>query len=297
MGKVLCIGDVMLDVIVFVPEKINYGADTPSRISTRSGGAGGNVAAWIAFCGEESHLLARVGNDVAGKAVLADLDAQGVRHSKAIIEGVRTGVVVILVDPSGERTMLPETAANAGLALTDLPDLDGFSAVYLSGYALLNLESRPGVLAMIDAIAKEKIPIFFDPSTVGSMQSADRELVRSWLPQMATVLMNEEEAFFLSSQLSIEQALDDLLLLTPTVVIKRAGKGAVGKSRGGSSISLDAIAAKVIDTTGAGDSFAGGFIAQWLTNPDLRACLEAGITRASQCVAIVGGRAQVTTTI
>ncbi len=297
MGRVLCIGDVMLDVIALVPTSINYGSDTPSQVSTHSGGAGGNVASWIAACGVASYVLARVGDDPAGVAVLSDLDRLGVEYGHAVIKGVRTGVVVILVDPTGERTMFPETAANAGLSLEDLPGLNTFDAVYISGYALLNHQSRPGVLQMIEEINKKKLPIFFDPTTIGGMNQAPLEEIHRWLPLMSTLIMNEEEAKFLSGSDDIDGALDLLLTFTQTVIIKRGAMGAIGKTRGGQKCSLPASPAILVDSTGAGDSFAGGYIAAWLGNHDLESAMRSAIDVAAQCVAIVGARPQVTTAI
>lgn len=297
MAKILCIGDVMLDVIAVITTKINYGSDTPSKISTHGGGAAGNVAAWATVTGAKTQIVTRVGNDSAGVALLSEFDALGVIHANSVIEGMQTGVAVVLVDPSGERTMFPETGANSGLTLSNLPDLDGFEAVYLSGYALLDEISRPGVLQMIDAIRVKGLPIFFDPATVGGMSQVNIDEVRSWLPLMSTLIMNEEEAIFLTGQTQLEGALDVLLIAAPTAVIKRGSQGAIGKSCGGQTIAIPALPTIVIDTTGAGDSFAGGYIASWLINKDLRACMQAGAGVAAQCVAIIGARPHVTTAL
>ena len=151
--QILCIGDVMLDVIARIevaPEKINYGSDTASRISTGSGGAAGNVAAWLTRTDARSTIVCHVGDDPAGATIVADFDALGVEHGELVIPGQASGVVIILVDSSGERTMFPEKGANSSLTLSDLPELSKFQAVYISGYSLLNPLARPGVLAMIE---------------------------------------------------------------------------------------------------------------------------------------------------
>lgn len=293
-NKVLCIGDVMLDVVAVVITKINYGSDTPSHISTHGGGAAGNVAAWARVSGAPTQIVARVGNDPAGIAIISEFDALGIVHGDCIVPGAQTGVVVVLVDPSGERTMFPESGANSGLSAKDLPSLDGVEVVYLSGYALLDEISRPGVLEMISIITEHKIPIFFDPATVGGMSEVNIEEVRSWLPLMTALFMNEEEATFLTGQTQLETALDSLLEKALIVIIKRGSHGAIGKTRGGQSISIAAAPTHVIDTTGAGDSFAGGYIASWLHSQDLQSCMEAGAVAAAQCVAIVGAHPHVT---
>ena len=153
--NVLCIGDVMLDVIARInvsPQKINFGSDTASRISTSSGGAAGNVAAWLTRTDARSTIVSHVGDDPAGAAIVAEFDALGVSHGDLVIPGETSGVVVVLVDSSGERTMFPDKGANSRLVVEDLPDLNSFQAVYISGYALLNPLARDGVLAMIAKI-------------------------------------------------------------------------------------------------------------------------------------------------
>ena len=287
----------MLDVITVLSGEINFGGDTPSRISTHGGGAAANVASWAAYSKVASHLVARVGNDAAGQTLLAELKSLKVNSLISINPGEQTGVVVILVDQIGERTMFPDTAANAGLTLEDLPTLEDFNAVYISGYALLNEKSRPGVLAMIEQIGSKGLPIFFDPTTVGGMSQAPFVEIRSWLPLMTTLIMNEEEARFVSGEIEIERALAELLNLAPNVVIKRGALGAVGQSRGQELIYVPAFATIVKDTTGAGDAFAGGFIAAWMQKAEMKSALEAGAQSAAQCVAIVGARPQVTTAL
>jgi sugar/nucleoside kinase (ribokinase family) len=298
--NVLCIGDVMLDVIARInvsPQKINFGSDTASRISTSSGGAAGNVAAWLTRTDARSTIVSHVGDDPAGAAIVAEFDALGVSHGDLVIPGETSGVVVVLVDSSGERTMFPDKGANSRLTVTDLPDLAEFQAVYISGYALLNPLARDGVLAMIEKIKADGLPIYFDPASVGAMKDvADKEL-HNWFSMMDVLFLNEEESIYLTGSVDIERALDYLLDFSQVVVIKRGSAGAIAKTRGFDSISLPAVAATVVDTTGAGDSFAAGFIASFSKNRDLTAALQAGAELAADCVAIVGGRPRVGTAI
>ena len=290
--KVLCIGDVMLDVVVKLQGAINYGEDTPSKITTHGGGAAGNVASWIAHAGTGASIIARVGNDSAGAALISEFHDLKVDHSSLKKTSDATGVVVILVDQKGERTMFPETGANSGLSLGDMPALDGFDAAYVSGYALLNPLSRPGVLQMIGEIKKAGLPIFYDTVTVGAMKEVDRSLILSWLPLMDCVLPNEEEALYVADATDIDGALIKLLEMCPAVIIKRGAQGACAQERGGHRIDVDAVATVVADTTGAGDSFAGGFIAAKISGSDVRASVVAGVRVAATCVANIGARPQ-----
>jgi sugar/nucleoside kinase (ribokinase family) len=292
MPKILCIGDVMLDVVVALQAPINYGEDTPSKITTHSGGAAGNVASWIAHTGTAASIVARIGNDSAGAALISEFEDLGVDHSSLKKTSDATGVVVILVDKNGERTMFPETGANSGLVLSDMPALSGFDAAYVSGYALLNPHSRAGVLEMIAAIKSAGLPLFYDTVTVGAMKEVDRALIHTWLPHMDYALPNEEEALYLSDAENIDAALEKLLELCPAVIIKRGSAGAIAQVRGGARVNVDAVKVAVADTTGAGDSFAAGFISTKISGGDLSASVTAGVTLAAKCVANIGARPQ-----
>ena len=299
-AKVLCIGDVMLDVVTKIgvlPSQINYGSDTPAQISTHGGGAAGNVAAWLTRTDARATIVGHVGNDAAGSALVSEFDALGVRHHNLVVDNGHSGVVVVLVDPTGERTMFPDNGANSGLELQDLPELDEYDSVYISGYSPLDPLSLSGIKQMITKIREAKIPIYFDPASVGGMKEVAIGEVKSWLPLMDVLLLNEEEAIYLTDTSDIESALEILLKDCETVVIKRGSHGAIGKSRGGESVSVPAIPTTVVDTTGAGDSFAAGFISYFATKKDLARALMAGAEVAAHCVAIIGARPRVGTKI
>ena len=292
MSKVLCLGDIMLDVTAVVGAPIKQGVETRASISTQGGGAAANVASWLAVSGTSAHLIARVGDDPAGRTVLAELDRFGVEHSHKIIPDAHTGVVVVLVDALGERTMFPDSGANSGLSPDDLPPLDDVTAVYLSGYPLVNPMSRQGALEILGIVNEMGLPVIFDPSTVGVLLDVGLKQVREWLTMVDVVVLNEEEAHFLSGKNNPVDAAAELLQLTPLVVIKRGGNGALAQARGSALVQIPAIDVEVVDTTGAGDAFAAGFIKSWIAKNDLLDSLQSGAELAAKCVAIVGSRPQ-----
>ena len=289
MKKILCIGDLALDVISQLKEPINYGNDTASRISSHPGGQAANVATWITRTHSKAQLVARVGNDPVGFALISDLDKYGVEHMNLMHSGRPTGVVVILVDSNGERTMFPDNGANADLEVTDLPPLDDVDGVYLSGYALLDFRSRESVLAMITKIKAAGKPIYFDPTTTGAMKIVSREEVLTWVSLMDGILLNSEEALYLGDAKDVEGAEKNLTAYTPLVVIKLGSRGAMAVHNA-TVAKVSAVTTSVVDTTGAGDSFAAGFIPKWLETNDLGAALSAGTALAAKCVATVGAR-------
>ena len=290
MTKVLCVGDIMLDVSAVIGSSISPGVETRATISTQGGGAAANVASWLSVSGTPAYLIARVGDDAAGQTVLAELDKYGVEHSQTIIPDVNTGVVIVLVDALGERTMFPDSGANSGLSLADLPPLDEITAVYLSGYPLVNPKSREGALDILRSVKERGLPVIFDPSTVGVLLEVGLIQVRGWLELVDVVILNEEEAHFLSGKKNPIEAAAELLKSTPLVVIKRGGNGALAQARGSSVVQISAIEAVVVDTTGAGDAFAAGFILVWANGGELVDALNNGAALAAKCVAIRGAR-------
>jgi ribokinase len=289
MKKILCLGDVALDVIAQLKEPINYGNDTASRISTHPGGQAANVATWITRTNNRSVLVARVGNDPVGFALVSDLDKYGVEHKGLMNSGRPSGVVVILVDSNGERTMFPDNGANADLEVSDLPPLDDIDGVFLSGYALLDFRSRDTALGMIKKFQEKKIPIFFDPTTTGAMKVLPKSEILDWVGMVDGILLNNEEARYLGESTDLEEAEENLLKRTPLVVIKQGSRGATGVYKD-QFAKVPAVTTNVVDTTGAGDSFAAGFIPKWLETNNLEEALTAGTTLAAKCVAIVGAR-------
>jgi ribokinase len=196
---------------------------------------------------------------------------------------------VILVDSNGERTMFPDNGANADLEESDLPSLDDIDGVFISGYALLDFRSRENVIKMIKKIRKTDIPIFLDPTTTGAMKAVPKAEVLQWVGMMDGVLLNNEEARYLGDSDDLETAEENLQKQTPLVVIKLGSRGATGVFKD-QFAKVQAVTTNVVDTTGAGDSFAAGFIPKWLETSDLEQALSAGAALAAKCVATVGAR-------
>jgi len=288
--KILCIGDIMLDVTVLLNRPIVEGLESRAKISTQGGGAAANVASWLAFNKTPSYLVVRIGDDSAGQTLITELESYGVEHSSRVIPNMNTGVVIVIVGREGERTMFPDSGANSGLGLSDLPDLSQFSAVYLSAYSLINTQSRTGVLEMIDAIKAVGLRIILDPATVGVLIEVGVSAASEWLDFIDTIILNEEESHFLTGKENPVEAAAKLLEHVNTVVIKRGSNGALGQVRGGQLIQVEAKRTTVVNTTGAGDAFAAGFISIWANNGPLIDALESGADLAAECVALVGAR-------
>ena len=293
MSRFLCIGDAALDVIVKMQTELHVGSDTSSQISMHGGGAAANTATWLADLGHDVYFSCRLGDDAAGRAIASEFDQWGIEYRKEFLTKEKTGVVVVLVNNAGERTMFPDSGANSGIDEKNLPPLVGFDAAFLSGYSLFNPLSTSGVLRMISMIKAANIPLIFDPASVGTMTAFGRQRVLEILPLMDIALMNDDEARFITATNDLKSALAFLTSLIPMVVIKTGSSGAIGQLLDGAPIETSTEAITAIDTTGAGDAFAAGFIPRWLESNDLMESMKAGNEVARQCVAIIGARPSV----
>ena len=293
MSRILCIGDAALDVIVKMQTEIHVGSDTASQISMHGGGAAANTATWLAQLGHSVFFSCRLGDDAAGRAISSEFNLWKIEHRKTFLENEKTGVVVVLVDDKGDRTMFPDSGANSGISERDLPDLRGFDAAYLSGYSLFNPLSTNGVLRMVNEIREVGIPLIFDPASVGTMMAFNRKRVIETLALMDITIMNEDEARYIADCDSLDKALDFITEIVSGAVIKTGSSGAIARIRGSNTVMSHADAVNAIDTTGAGDAFAAGFIPLWLESKDLLASMNAGNEVARQCVAIIGARPSV----
>jgi sugar/nucleoside kinase (ribokinase family) len=278
--KLICVGDAMIDVIVKYQGDIQFNSDTSSNITILSGGAAANTSVWAARLGINTTFIGHVGDDLIGKSFIAELRNQSVNVANIEAKGFNTGTVVVLVDGNGERTMFPSRGANSLLSISDF-SLTDFDALYLSGYSLLDEETS--------------VTTFLDPASTGLMKRYGREKLLKNIQGVDFLLLNEEEARFLSQSNSVEDMLSFLIGYAKCAVIKLGKDGAKAKVRQGSINSVRALPAHVVDTTGAGDAFAAGFIAGWLTSRDIEKALQSASDVAAKCVANIGARPSVNT--
>lgn len=280
----------MTDVVALLHEEINYGSDTDVKISHRGGGAAANVASWLGVKGADVTLVARVGDDASGDRTISELAEYNVNCQITKDSRAATGTVIVLVTPDGERTMLPDSGANGFLQASDLPKLSSSDLLYLSGYLLLNPESRDAAREILRIAQSSGVKIFVDPASSAPILKVGASRFLGWLGKVDVLLANLDEATALTGELEPWRAAEALLASADTVVIKLGAGGAIGLSHE-HRLRVPAVpVATVVDTTGAGDSFAAGFL---LASDTLDGALASGSAIAAQCVVDVGARPQV----
>lgn len=293
-ASVLVVGDVMTDIIVRPEGPVVPGSDRRAEIRSRPGGSGANQAVWLGAADVDVTFAARVG--------AADRDAheayfrrRGVNPVLAADPDLPSGMLVTLLDPSGERSFLTDRGANLRLSPADLPAtlLDGAGLLLVSGYSFFAPGPRQAVQSLLEAARHRRVPIAIDPASTGFLAEMGPALFRDWVGQADWLFANDGEAEMLSGETDRAAQMRDLGSQFTHVLIKCGPDGAVLGGRDGIAVSRPAPQVEVVDTTGAGDAFAAGFIAALMSGHDLPACLERGIEGGVSAVQFIGGQPQV----
>jgi ribokinase len=296
-GRVVCLGDVLVDVVALLPGPMVLGSDTPAPVSCRSGGSAANTAAWLASLGVPCAFAGRVGDDAFGRDAVAELHAHGVQTFVSVDPAAPTGVCLVLVGPDGERTMVPSAGANATLSPAHLgPDLLGADDhLHLSGYALLNVGSRASALAVLARAGAAGASVSVDAASAGPIRTVGAERFLGWLPAGALLLANSDELAALtgvgsgSGSGGSDVGIAKLVARGLDVVVKCGGRGSVLGTAAG-LWRCPATPVGVLDSTGAGDAFAAGLLAALRHGAAPVEALAEGNRLGALAVGQLGGR-------
>lgn len=257
--------------------------DTTAKVKIVPGGSACNTMVGIGNLGGKSRMIGRVGQDDLGKAFLDGLKKAGV--DRRIRESDQaTGRVLSVVTPDAQRTMFTFLGASSQLSPDDLKleDVSDAGMVLLEGYLLFN---RP-VVEKILALAKQaKAKVVLD---LASFQVVDicREFIDQIIPSVDIVLANEDEAKAYTG-LGESASLDLLAGKVETAVVKIGKKGAL-LARGKERHAVEAHLVKAIDTTGAGDLWASGFLFGLTQGLSLDNAARLGCKVGSEVVQVMG---------
>jgi sugar/nucleoside kinase (ribokinase family) len=255
--RLTTLGDLLLDVIVRLEQPLVPGDDQVATTRTGAGGQAANVAAWARELGAEARFVGKRGADAAGELVTRELEQRGVTVAGPT-EG-RTGVVVSFAS-DGDRTMASDHGAAVELSAQEL-DGSWFDAdvLHISGYSLLREPLATATVRAAELARERAAEISVDVSTWTLVDDAFRERLRALEPDLVFATEREQSA---------------VGELDARWVIKR---GAGGLSVDGRD--FPAIATTVVDTTGAGDALAAGFLVGGT---------QLGLEAAARCCAKLG---------
>ena len=264
--RVCVLGDLLLDVIVRLDSPVAQGDDTTAVTRVGAGGQAANVAAWVTELGEQARFVGKRGGDAAGRLVEQELRSRGVELLGPVAGG-RNGVVVALVGPNGDRTMASDRGVSPQLRPEEL-EMRWFRDcewLHLSGYSLLSSPIDEAGAKAAGAVRALGGSVSVDLASANLVRAygPDRLLARLRLLEPDIVFANDEEVEAIGEELPAR-----------TLVRKRGPEGIVVDGD-----ALAAVAADVVDSTGAGDALAAGFI---VGGPQL------ALQTAARCVAQLG---------
>ena len=263
---IVTLGDLLLDVIVRLSQPLAEGADADAVTRLGPGGQAANVAAWVAElggpAGPAARFVGKTADDEAGRTARDALARYGVDVRGPVVEG-RTGTVVSLVDVDGSRTMASDRGVSPDLRAGELDAawLDGCAHLHLPGYSLLRSPIDEAALRAAELAPRVSV----DLSSWSAIRDFGPERFRERLQSLrpAIVFANEDEERILGGPLD------------GCVWILKRGPG-------GARFGADeraALPAEVVDTTGAGDALAAGYL---VGGPEL------AMRAAARCVARLG---------
>jgi sugar/nucleoside kinase (ribokinase family) len=279
------VGDLNLDLVITPEVAIATGSDVAGSISMSAGGSAANVAAWAVRAAGEGRdeqavrvrFVGTVGDDATGGFLVDDLVRAGVDVQAIVRAGARSRTVAVIVDGSGNRSIVsdldPRIAFRADDAAAVESRLDGVDWLHLTGYTYITEASRPLFLAMTAAAARAGVPWSIDPSSAELLRTrCTLAEARDAFSGAAALFPSHDEAAYLVGDTTAADhpgAMAEALLdLAERVAVTCGADGAWVATRGAPTVHVAAEATTVVNTLGAGDAFAAGFLVGTLTGDE-----------------------------
>ncbi len=306
MNKILGIGSALVDIMTLIPDEsilqqlnlpkgsMTYvDAQTSVEIGKRlagfgnqmaSGGSAANTMSGVAQLGVEAGFLSKIGKDEVGRFFEKQMTET---HVKPLMlkSDTPSGRVQALVTADGERTFATCLGAAAEMCADDIrPELfEGWDILYVEGYLVAN----PTMLDKALATAKEAgLKIAIDMASYNVVEESRDYFMRLIDTYVDYVFANEKEAFALTGMEPLK-ALNFIASRCEIAVVKVGAKGAYVK-RGNEMVTVPPMEANVIDTNGAGDMWAAGFMAGLVKGESLSKCGLMGAIVASNVIEVLG---------
>jgi ribokinase len=289
--KIVCVGDIITDVLAVLLAPLAPDSDTPARIQVAGGGQAANTAAWLAASGAQVTLVGAVGDDQAGRDRIAELTAAGVHVAAQVCPGAATGAIVVLSTDAG-RTMVTDRGANLLLSPQAVQDgLDGAGRLHLSAYTLLDAGSRDAGLHALAQAQARGIKVSVDAASAQPLRHVGPQVFLSWVRGADVLLTNADEAQVLAGDGPPQEQARRLAAATGgSAIVKLGARGAVWALPTGELLSRPAPQVTPVDSTGAGDAFAAGLLAALAAGAQPDEALRAATALGAQAVTSLGAR-------
>ena len=309
MKRILGIGSTLVDILSQIPnEDVLHQLNLPKGSMTyvkiedavkigeqlarqygsqrAAGDSAANTMSGLSRLGAQSGFLTKMGKDEMGDFFTNEMTRTGV-EMLALKSDTPTGRVIAMVTPDGERTFATCLGASIELSPDDIkPELfDGWDIFYIEGYLVAN----PNMLRKAISTAKDKgLKIAIDLASYNVVEESHDFLLELINDYVDIVFANEQEALALTG-MEPEKALRYLAERCEIAVVKIGAKGALVQ-HGDQVVTIGPMKADVVDTTGAGDMWAAGFLAGLVKNEPLEKCGQMGAIVAANIIEVIGAK-------
>ncbi|MEZ8143838.1 aminoimidazole riboside kinase [Enterovibrio sp. FF113] len=257
MSKVWLTGDAVVDLI----------PDTEMTYLKCPGGAPANVAVAVSRLGGDVGFFGRVGDDPFGRFLAATLKHENVNIDHLVLDqDKRTSTVVVDLDANGERsfTFMVKPSADQYMMPEDIPTFSAGEWLHTCSISLANEPSRSSTFMAMEAIKAAGGFVSFDPNLREEVWQDQSDIIPTVMRAVAmadVVKFSDDELLFLTQKPDLQSALEDMIALgMPLILVTQGAKGAL-LVQGNQQTLITGKAVKPIDTTGAGDAFVGGLLA------------------------------------
>lgn len=250
-----------------------------------SGGSAANTIHGLAELGAETGFIGKVGRDDWGDFFRSDMVARNIQPF-LLESNTESGRAMALITPDSERTFATFLGAAVEMTASDLTS-DLFSAYgyfHIEGYLVQNRTLIEAALKM----AKSKgLKISLDLASFNVVED-NLDFLQEMVAEYVDILFaNEEEARAFTGGLEHEKALDSMSVMADIVVLKQGAKGSLIKYSG-TTVKIETVKANVIDTTGAGDLYAAGFLYGLINGFSLEKCGRMGALLSAKVIEVIG---------
>ena len=263
------IGDFVWDVLIRTNNNLLKGGDSFGEVMLTPGGSAANLAVWAQRCGLETHFIGKIGRDRFGQLAREDLESESVIHHLVETEAHKTGSVAVFVDQSGERSMVSGHGADFYLIPSELPKQVILSAnhLHLTAWSFFTDPPRSASRTAAQIAKQEGLTISFDPASFQMIQEMGVDQFLSWTKDLDISILfpNYEEGRVLTGCDEPDDIVRSLanIYSEALIILKLDADGALVFD-GQASTQIPPATNNLVDATGAGDSFAGAFLAHYL---------------------------------
>lgn len=294
-GPIVAVGDLVWDVLIQPDTLLLPGGDTTGRIEVAPGGSAANVAAWIARVGGDAAFVGSIGRDAFGDMIAADLAREGVQCALVRTSTHATGVIAVMIDRAGQRSMITNQGADFALLPEDLPQdvLRGAAHVHITAWSLFSDPPRAAAIAAARLAKAAGATVSFDPASYQMIRELGRDSFDAIVAELPVdiIFPNRDEGMVLTGEREPVRIAAALRERFPgAIVVLKLDKDGCYVSANGYTDFHQTPPVTVVDATGAGDSFNAGFLARYLRDGDLAAAADMGNVCGSWVVSQFGAR-------